>query len=53
MSEDIPTSDDALVPRLRLIEDQPLDARAEAYASLHEELRAQLEGSDRTSRDSG
>ncbi|WP_162924917.1 hypothetical protein [Mycetocola zhujimingii] len=47
MSDDTQSSDDALVPRLKLIEDQPLEARAEAYAQLHEELRAQLEGGDR------
>ncbi|MFF1877965.1 hypothetical protein [Leifsonia sp. NPDC058230] len=38
--------DDALVPRLNLIEDQPLAARAEAYAQVHDELREQLEGGD-------
>ncbi|MCP2032557.1 hypothetical protein L1277_002667 [Okibacterium sp. HSC-33S16] len=47
MSDTSPLSDDALVPRLHLIEDQPLEARAEAYAQLHEELRAQLEGGDK------
>ena len=47
MSEDTQLTDDALVPRLHLIEDQPLEARAEAYAQLHEELRAQLEGGDK------
>jgi hypothetical protein len=41
-----PTSDDALVSRLRLIEDQPLDARATAYAHVHDELRERLEGGD-------
>jgi hypothetical protein len=47
-------SDDALVPRLKLIEDQPLESRADAYAQLHEELRAQLEGGDKlTSRNPG
>lgn len=53
MSEDTKTIDDALVPRLKLIEDQPLETRAEAYGQLHEELRVQLEGGDRTSRNSG
>jgi hypothetical protein len=38
--------DDALVPRLNLIEDQPLASRAEAYAQVHDELRDELEGGD-------
>ncbi|WP_426515675.1 hypothetical protein ACPPVQ_13805 [Diaminobutyricibacter sp. McL0618] len=38
--------DDALVPRLRVIEDQPLPSRAEAYAQVHDELRQLLEGGD-------
>ena len=33
-----------LVPRLALIDDQPLEHRAAAYAELHDELRAVLEG---------
>jgi hypothetical protein len=37
---------DALLSRLRLIEDQPLDARAAAFTQLHDELRAALEGGD-------
>jgi hypothetical protein len=37
---------DALMSRLRLIEDQQLGSRAEAYAQVFEELRAQLEGGD-------
>lgn len=36
----------ALMTRLRVIEDQPLDTRAEALAQLHEELRAALEAGD-------
>ncbi len=36
----------ALLPRLRVIEDQPLESRAEALAQLHDELRAQLEAGD-------
>lgn len=35
-----------LVSRLRVIEDQPLDARAGAYGRLYEELQSRLEGSD-------
>jgi hypothetical protein len=38
---------DGLVDRIRLIEDQPLDSRAGAYAALHDELRRVLEGGDR------
>lgn len=38
--------DDALMPRLRVIEDQPLTSRAEAYAQVHDELRQLLEGGD-------
>lgn len=38
--------DDGLVSRLRLIEDRPLEDRAGAYAAVHEELRAVLEGGD-------
>lgn len=43
------TSDDepsALVTRLRVIEDQPLDTRAESLAQLHDELRTILEAGD-------
>ena len=35
-----------LVPRLATIDDQPLEERAAAYAALHDELRAVLEGED-------
>ena len=38
--------DDALVSRLTVIEDQPLVARAAAYAQLHDELQGRLEGGD-------
>ncbi|MES1212049.1 MAG: hypothetical protein ABUT11_00730 [Leifsonia sp.] len=38
----------ALLSRLRVIEDQPLAARAEALAQVHDELRAQLEAGDAT-----
>ena len=36
----------ALLSRLKLIEDQPLESRAAAFAQVHEELQATLEGSD-------
>ncbi|REC96718.1 hypothetical protein DEU35_3397 [Microbacterium sp. AG157] len=32
-----------LIDRLRLIEEQPLDTRAAAYAAVHEELVRRLE----------
>ncbi|HEY0248219.1 MAG TPA: hypothetical protein VGC45_08145 [Gryllotalpicola sp.] len=38
---------DALLSRLRLIEDQPLETRAEAYAHVHGELRDALDAADR------
>lgn len=34
---------DALLSRLRVIEDQPLDERAPAFVQLHDELRQALE----------
>jgi hypothetical protein len=37
---------DALLSRLRVIEDQPLATRADAYAHVHEQLQAELEGGD-------
>jgi hypothetical protein len=37
---------DGLLSRIRLIEDQPLESRASAFAQLHEELQSALEGSD-------
>jgi hypothetical protein len=39
-------SADALLSRLRLIEQQPLEHRAEAFSRVHEELHAALEGAD-------
>jgi hypothetical protein len=41
------TSDeDGLVSRLRVIEDQPLESRAAAFAQIHEELQSRLESGD-------
>jgi hypothetical protein len=37
---------DALLSRVHLIEDQPLESRAEAFTQLHDELRSTLEGGD-------
>jgi hypothetical protein len=42
-----PDATDGLVDRIRLIEDQPLESRADAYAAVHDELRRVLEGGDR------
>ncbi|MGO4595552.1 hypothetical protein AB4Z18_17185 [Leifsonia sp. 2TAF2] len=39
-------AEEALVARLDVIEEQPLAARADAYAQLHEQLRRTLEGDD-------
>lgn len=44
MDEERDEPDQALLSRLRVIEDQALDMRAESYAALHEQLRRQLEG---------
>jgi hypothetical protein len=46
MSSDERNDQAALLPRLRVIEEQPLDARASAYAQLHDELKGRLEGGD-------
>jgi hypothetical protein len=46
MSETTDPVDNELLSRIRLIEDQPLEARAEAFAQIHEELHAVLESSD-------
>jgi hypothetical protein len=37
---------DALLSRLRLIEDQPLESRAAAFSQVHDELQARLQGGD-------
>lgn len=37
---------DALLSRLRLIEDQPLEARAAAFAQVYDELQARLESGE-------
>ncbi|MFZ4895076.1 hypothetical protein ACL9RL_11540 [Plantibacter sp. Mn2098] len=39
-------SNEALVSRVQLIDDQALEQRAEAYVQVYEELRTRLEGSD-------
>ncbi|MGV8884986.1 MAG: hypothetical protein ACOH1T_05290 [Microbacteriaceae bacterium] len=50
-------SDDAsgtneLLSRLRLIEDQPLEERASAFAHIHDELQSSLERGDAPQRNS-
>jgi len=40
------TESDALVSRLRVIEDQPLDQRATAFTQVHDQLQARLAGGD-------
>jgi hypothetical protein len=42
---------DALLSRLRVIEDQPLESRAAAFASINDELQARLESGDARSSD--
>ncbi|WP_168203698.1 hypothetical protein [Humibacter ginsenosidimutans] len=39
-------ADDALLSRLRLIEERPLEERADAYSRIHTELVDALEGQD-------
>ena len=36
----------ALVSRVRVIEDQPLESRAAAFVQVHDELQAMLEGAE-------
>lgn len=43
---DASATPDGLLSQLEVIEEQPLAARAEAYAQLHEELSARLDGAD-------
>ena len=40
------TETDALLSRLLVIEDQPLESRAAAFTQLHDELQHRLEGGD-------
>ncbi|MFJ6652752.1 hypothetical protein ACIQLJ_08155 [Microbacterium sp. NPDC091313] len=43
MSDVDESADRELISRLRVIEEQPLSERAEAYAALHDELARRLE----------
>ena len=45
------TDSSALLSRLRVIEDQPLETRAAAFAQIHQELQSRLESSDASSAD--
>ncbi|MBG6053613.1 hypothetical protein IWX81_000003 [Salinibacterium sp. CAN_S4] len=38
----------SLLSRLRVIEDQPLESRAAAFAQVHDQLQRRLEGGDST-----
>jgi len=40
------TETDALLSRLIVIDDQPLESRAAAFTQLHDELQHRLEGGD-------
>lgn len=44
-------ADGELVSTLSVVEGQPLETRAEGYAKLYDDLRAQLEGGDIPTRD--
>lgn len=41
---------DAMLTRLHLIEEQPLDSRAASFTRIHDELQATLEGGDAPTR---
>ncbi len=44
-------ANEGLVSALSVVEDQPLEQRAEGYGQLYDALRAQLEGGDLPSRE--
>jgi hypothetical protein len=46
MSDESESSENELLSRLRVIEDQPLETRAAAFAQIHEELQSALENAD-------
>jgi hypothetical protein len=48
-NSDSPGETNALVSRLRVIEDQPLESRAVAFAQIHEELQGRLDSGDAAS----
>lgn len=47
-AEAIELDSNFLMSRLRVIEDQPLEFRAAAFAQLHDTLQRRLEGEDST-----
>jgi len=52
MNDDVTApGSDALLSRLRVIQDQSLESRAAAFAQLHDQLQAHLEGGDTPTRD--
>ncbi|GAB2817697.1 hypothetical protein GCM10027022_04600 [Alpinimonas psychrophila] len=44
-------ANEGLMSTLSVVEDQPLDQRAEGYTQLYDALRTQLEGGDLPSRE--
>ena len=44
-------ANEGLMSTLSVVEDQPLDQRAEGYTQLYDALRMQLEGGDLPSRE--
>ncbi len=46
---DAPDETNTLVSRLRVIEDQPLETRAVAFAQIYDELQGRLDSGDTTS----
>ena len=46
LDAELPDDASALLSRLRVIEDQPLETRAEHLAQIYDELRATLEAGD-------
>ena len=47
-ADTIELDSNSLVSRLRVIEDQPLESRAAAFARVHDTLQRRLEGGDST-----
>ena len=47
-ADTIELDSNSLVSRMRVIEDQPLESRAAAFAQVHDSLQRRLEGGDST-----
>lgn len=43
-TDDVADDSDAVLERLAVIEQQPIEARAEAFQQLHDELQRELDG---------